>query len=56
MCTWEGRHYLKEEVVRGGGVPQQKEKVKVVEVKLKIRPRDRVLDKDRATYTGKSRS
>lgn len=38
-----------------GGVPQQREKVKVVEVRLKIRPWDRILDKDPSTYTGNSR-
>lgn len=37
-------------------VPEQKEKVKVVVVKLKIRPWDRILDKDLSTYTGNSTS
>ena len=35
--------------------PEQKEKVKVIVVKLKIRPSDRILDKDLSTYTGNSR-
>lgn len=39
-----------------GEVADQKEKVKVVEVKLKIRPWDKILDKDPSTYPGNSRS
>lgn len=38
-----------------GEVAEQKEKVNIVEVKLKIRPWDKILDNDPSTYTGNSR-